>query len=99
MRSRIPIPSKQVDAFCREYHIQRLALFGSVLRDDFRPDSDVDVLVEFAPGTRTGFRFFRMQEELSKILGRRVDLNTPGCLSPYFREAVLTEAEVIHDAA
>jgi uncharacterized protein len=99
MRSRIPIPQEQVNAFCHEHHIQRLALFGSVLRDDFRPDSDVDVLVEFVPGTRTGLRFFRMQEELSVILGRRVDMNTPGCLSPYFRETVLAEAEVIHDAA
>jgi predicted nucleotidyltransferase len=65
-------------------------LFGSVLRDDFGPDSDVDVLVEFAPG----LAFISMQTELSEILGRKVDLNTPGFLSLYYRDRVLAEAEV-----
>lgn len=80
--------------FCARHRIQRLALFGSVLRDDFGPNSDVDVLVEFEPGVRTGLRFFAIQHELSEILGRRVDLNTPQCLSKYFRDQVLDEAEV-----
>ncbi|MBM4017398.1 MAG: nucleotidyltransferase family protein [Planctomycetes bacterium] len=98
-RPHIDLPKEQVAEFCRRNGIRRLALFGSVLRDDFRPDSDVDVLVEFEPGTRVGLRFFTMQEELSQILGRKVDLNTPGFLSDYFRDEVLAEAEVEYDAA
>ena len=70
----------------------------SVLRDDFRPESDIDVLVEFEPGARTGLAFFAMQDELSAILGRKVDLNTPGFLGKYFRDQVLREAEVQYDA-
>jgi predicted nucleotidyltransferase len=69
-------------------------LFGSVLRDDFRPDSDVNVLVEFEPGCIPGLRFFTLERELSEILGRKVDLNTPKFLSPYFRDEVMAEAEV-----
>ena len=83
---------------CRRHQIRRLALFGSVLRNDFGPNSDVDVLVEFEPGVRTGLKFFAIQDELSEILGRQVDLNTPGCLSKYFRAQVLTEAEVQYAA-
>jgi predicted nucleotidyltransferase len=82
-----------VEAFCRRHHIRRLSLFGSVLRDDFRPDSDVDVLVEFETGYVPGLAFFGMEEELSEILGRKVDLNTPNFLSPYFRNEVLRAAE------
>ena len=97
---RIDIPKEEIAEFCRRNHIRRLALFGSVLRDDFRPDSDVDVLVEFEPGTKVGFiRLAGMQIELSELLGRNVDLNTPGCLSKYFRDEVLAEAEVQYDAA
>jgi predicted nucleotidyltransferase len=98
-KAQIDIPKDKVADFCRRNHIRRLALFGSVLRDDFRPDSDVDVLVEFEPGTRVGLRFFAMEEELSEILGRKVDLNTAGFLSKYFRDEVLAEAEVQYDAA
>lgn len=76
-----------------------LALFGSVLRDDFRRDSDVDVLVEFEPGHTPGLEFFSMQDELSGIVGQKVDLNTPNFISPYFRERVMAEAEVLYDAA
>jgi predicted nucleotidyltransferase len=82
--------------FCRRHHIRKLALFGSVLRDDFRPDSDVDVLVEFEPGHVPGLAFFEMQDELSQILGRHVDLNTRMCLSSYFRDEVVAEAEVLY---
>src|SRR2546427_10969955 len=71
----------------------------SVLRDDFAPDSDVDVLVEFMPGHVPGLAFFDMEEELSHIIGRKVDLNTPQFLSRYFRDMVLKEAEVLYDAA
>lgn len=85
--------------FCRRNGIRRLAVFGSALRDDFRPDSDVDILVEFEPGTRIGLRFFALERELSALLGRKVDLNTPHFLSPYFRGEVLAEAEDIYVAA
>ncbi len=98
-RARIDIPRDIVAEFCRRNRIRRLALFGSVLRDDFRPDSDVDVLVEFEPDARVGLRFFALELELSEILGRKVDLNTPGFLSDYFRDEVLAEAEVQYDAA
>ncbi|MEI8080202.1 MAG: nucleotidyltransferase family protein [bacterium] len=95
----IEIPQARIDAFCRTNGIRRLAIFGSILRDDFRPESDIDVLVEFQPGVRVGLAFIRMQDELSAILGRRVDLNTPGSLSKYFRDAVLHEAEALYVAA
>ena len=96
---RIPIPLEAIAEFCRRHHIMRLALFGSVLRDDFGPDSDVDVVVEFEPDHVPGLAFFEMQDELSEILGRQVDLNTPGFLSPYFRDAVLASANTLYDAA
>lgn len=85
--------------FCRRNHIRKLSLFGSVLREDFEPDSDIDVLVEFEPGKTPGLAFFGMQDELSEMLGRKVDLNTPACLSRHFREEVLREAEVQYVAA
>lgn len=90
----VPLPQEKIAAFCRKHHIKKLAIFGSALRPDFRPDSDIDVLVEFEPGHVPGLAFFTMQEELSEILGRKVDLNTPQCLSPYFREKVLQEAKI-----
>ncbi|MFH0810408.1 MAG: nucleotidyltransferase family protein [Pseudomonadota bacterium] len=98
-RARIAIPKERVAEFCRKHHIRRLALFGSVLREDFGPGSDVDVLVEFEPEHIPGLAFFSMEAELSKILGHKVDLNTPQFLSRYFREAVLGEAEVQYVAA
>ena len=88
------IDSDKIADFCRKHHIRRLSLFGSVLRDDFGPESDVDVLVEFEPGHTPGLAFFSMEEELSRIIGRKVDLNTPGFLSPYFRDIVERESEV-----
>lgn len=98
-RLRIDVPVEKIAEFCRRHHVRKLAFFGSVLRDDFRPDSDVDVLVEFEPGQTPGLAFFGMQDELSDLLGRRVDLNTPGCLSPHFRNRVAQEAETLYDAA
>lgn len=92
----IALPRENVADFCRRHHILRLALFGSVLRPDFGPDSDVDVLVEFEPGHVPGLEFFAMEAELSEILGRRVDLNTPDFLSRYFRDDVLRAADVIY---
>ena len=93
-RAKIDIPQERIRDFCRRNHIHRLALFGSVLREDFLPDSDVDVIVEFEPGHVPGLEFFAMQDELSGILGRTVDLNTPGFLSNHFRDRVLADAEV-----
>jgi hypothetical protein len=99
MGLQITIPQEEIARFCRKNKIRRLALFGSVLRDDFTPESDVDVLVEFEPGERVGLRFFALEQELSQLLGRKVDLNTPGFLSKDFREEVQLHAEVIYDAA
>ncbi len=90
---RLEVDRERIATFCRENHIARLAWFGSVLRDDFGPDSDIDVLVEFEPGRTPGLAFFRLQDELSEIVGRKVDLNTPAFLSRYFRDEVLAEAE------
>jgi hypothetical protein len=93
--ARIAIDRENVTAFCRRHHVRRLSLFGSVLRDDFRPESDVDVLVEFEPDYRIGFLGMAgMEIELSAILGRKADLRTPAELSRYFREEVMASAEV-----
>ncbi len=89
-----------VDDFCRRHRIRRLSLFGSILRGDFGPGSDVDVLVEFEPGGAPGyFELGEMKDELSKLFDRNVDLRTPRSLSPYFRDRVLREALPLHDAA
>ncbi len=98
-RSRIEPPKNELSEFCRRHHIRKLSFFGSVLREDFTPDSDIDVLVEFEPGHVPGLRFFSIERELSELLGRVVDLHTPRFLSPYFREEVLSEAEEQYVAA
>lgn len=99
MSPQLSIDRTAIAEFCKRHHVRRLALFGSVLRGDFGPDSDVDVLVEFEPGHVPGFAFFDMQEELAGILGRRVDLHTPGSLSRYFRDRVVREAQDQYVAA
>ena len=91
---KIQVPRREIEDFCKKNHIRKLAFFGSVLREDFKSDSDIDVLVEFEEGKTPGLSFFRMQNELSEILGRKVDLNTPGFISKYFREQVMREAKV-----
>jgi predicted nucleotidyltransferase len=97
---RLAVSPAVVAEFCRRHHIRKLSLFGSVLREDFRPESDVDVLVEFEPAHIPGFfRLFEMEQELSGTLGRKVDLCTPSSLSKYFRARVLAEAFPLHDAA
>ena len=89
------IPKQQIAEFCRRNHIRKLSLFGSVLRSDFRSDSDIDVLVEFEPGHVPGLRFIQMQEELSRMFdGRPVDLVTPKFLNRRIRDEVLRSAEV-----
>ena len=95
----IPIPRQSLAEFCRRNHIRWLALFGSVLRDDFRPESDVDVLVEFESGTQIGFMALsQMQRELSEILHRPVDLVLRDGLKPVIRESVLASAQEVYAA-
>ncbi len=95
MGARIPLDREQIQDFCRRHRVAKLSLFGSVLRDDFRPDNDVDVLVEFAPDHRIGFLGMAgMDIELSGLIGRKVDLRSPAELSRYFRQDVLARAEV-----
>ena len=91
----IEVPKKEIEAFCRKHGIRKLSFFGSVLREDFGPESDVDVLVEFELGQVVGLlRLAGMEIELSGILKRKVDLRTPAELSRYFRQQVLDSAEV-----
>ena len=93
--AKIDIPKEKIAGFCRKHHIRKLAFFGSVLRDDFRPGSDIDVLVEFEAGYPVGLiRLARIERALSKLLGQKVDMNTAGFLSDYFQDKVLKEAEV-----
>jgi hypothetical protein len=99
-KARIDIPKDEIADFCRRNRIRRLALFGSVLRDDFTAESDIDVLVEFEPDARVGLLgLARLEIELGTLMGRQVDLNTPGFLSDYFRDEVVAEAEIQYDAA
>jgi predicted nucleotidyltransferase len=91
----IDIDAEELAVFCRSTGILRLSFFGSVLREDFSPASDVDVLVEFAPDAGIGlFEFVALQCELSELIGRPVDLHTPASLSHFFRESVVDSAEV-----
>jgi uncharacterized protein len=90
------IPQEKIMAFCRRHYIRRLSLFGSRVHGTPRSDSDLDVLVEFDPQHTPGLDFFAMQDELSEIFGVSVDLNTPGFISPYFRDEVLRQAEPIY---
>ena len=98
MLPKIPIDQAKIKDFCCRNHIRKLALFGSVLRDDFGPASDVDVLVEFEAGHVPGLGFFALQEELTGLLGRKVDLHTLGFLSHYFRDEVIAQAQVQYAA-
>ncbi|MBI5524177.1 MAG: nucleotidyltransferase family protein [Desulfarculus sp.] len=91
----IKVSRQSLAGFCQRHGVARLGFFGSVLRDDFRPDSDLDVLIEFLPGRGAGYlRMAAMEQELSALLGRKVDLRTPGELSAYFREEVMKESAV-----
>ncbi len=98
IKPRISIPKRQIAEFCKQNHIRKLSFFGSVLRDDFQPHSDVDVLVEFESGVSVGFiRLAGLELELSKILNRKVDLRTLAELSRYFRQEVLKTTEVQYE--
>lgn len=99
MNHTLPIerPFAAIEAFCCRQPIRKLSLFNSILRDDFKPESDVDMLVEFTPGAKIGYvELVRMEIDLTKIVGRKVDLRTPMELSQYFRQRVLDEAEPIY---
>lgn len=94
----VPVPYDDIRQICRKYHIRKLSLFGSVLRDDFGPESDIDILVEFEDGCTPGFfRLFAIREELSRAFGgKEIDLLTPQDLSCYFRDEVIAAAEVCY---
>jgi len=95
--TRIKVNQDQIAEFCRKHHIRKLSFFGSVLREDFGPESDVDVLVEFDPDHVPGILgMARLERELSTLLARKVDLRTPEDLSRYFREAVLKDAKIYY---
>jgi predicted nucleotidyltransferase len=98
-KDNIRLPREKIAEFCKRNRIRKLSLFGSALRGELREDSDIDLLVEFEPGHVPGLAFFAMENELSEILGRKVDLNTPQFLSRYFREQVLAEAELQYAAS
>ncbi len=96
MSAKIPVDRQKIAEFCQRHRIRKLALFGSVLRDDFRPDSDVDVLVEFEPDHTPGFiRLFEIEEDLSRLIGgHKPDMVTPGFLNRRIRDKVLSQAQV-----
>lgn len=95
----LPLTKEELQKFCQQHFIEKLALFGSVLREDFCSDSDVDMLVNFLPEkTPSFFALSDIQDKLTEIVGRTVDLRTPEELSPYFRDRVLAEARVIYDS-
>ena|SRR2546423_5575961 len=96
----IELPREQMEAFCVRHHIRKLSLFGSVLTPRFQPSSDIDLLVEFEPGQGPGYLGLAgMELELSDLLGRKVDLRTPGEISRYFRDRVLASAVVQYECA
>ena len=97
MSLRLPVPHEALRRFCRTYGVREVAVFGSAVRDDFREDSDVDILIDLAPDARVGLvQLQRMRDELAQIWGRPVDLLTRDGLNPHIRDAVLQEAEIVH---
>lgn len=97
MSFQIDTSREEIERLCEHFHVERLAVFGSALREDFGPMSDVDVLVEFEAGHTPGLGFARLQRELSGILGRRVDLHTYHGLSRYFRDEVREQSEALYE--
>jgi predicted nucleotidyltransferase len=96
---KLRIPHQQISSFCQEHHIRSLAVFGSFVRDAEGPDSDIDMLVDFEPGHVPGFDFFLLELKLSRLLGRKVDLQTASFLSPEVRRSALSEAVTVYDQA
>ena len=97
--SQIRIPRHKIKAFCQKHYIRSLAFFGSFVRSDFQSDSDIDILVEFEPGHTPGYDFFLLEEELSRLLGRKVDLQTPAFLGPGILQTALSEAVRVYEQA
>src|SRR5689334_4840683 len=95
----VGVEPEEIAQFCRREHIRRLAVFGSVARGEAEPGSDLDLLVEFEPGSCVGYRFFEIQDELSLMFGRTVDLNTPGFLGPRLLERVQKDVSPLYEAA
>ena len=97
----VTMARQELDKFCKKNNIYKLSLFGSAQRNELRPDSDLDILVEFKKGcTPSFFELHRMEVELAEIFnGRKVDLRTPGGLSKYFREEVVSDSEVLYTEA
>lgn len=91
--------SEEIKAFCRKNHIRKMSFFGSVIRNDFGPNSDIDVLVEFENGHTPGYDFFLMEAELSRLLKRKVDLQTPAFLGAEIRGSVLDKAVIAYERA
>jgi predicted nucleotidyltransferase len=98
LASGIEVSRESLAEICGRYHIHELAVFGSAARGDMRPGSDVDILVEFAPGAHPGLGFFRLEEELSELFGRPVDLGRKSLLKPLVRPGVLRDAVVLYAA-
>lgn len=97
VQGRINIPDKALAELCRRYYVRELGLFGSVLCDDFRDDSDIDVLVEFEPGARIGLlEFIGLKQDLAELIGRDVDLVEKAGLKQFLRDRVLSSAQVIY---
>jgi uncharacterized protein len=98
MNIQVEIPVDEIVTLCKRYPVRSLALFGSVFREDFHPDSDIDMLVEFPPEARAGcFTMGKMQVDPSELLGREVDLKTTEDLSQYFRQKVIEAAQVLYE--
>jgi predicted nucleotidyltransferase len=93
----IHVPHYLIEAYCQKHHIRSLAFFGSFVRNDFTPESDIDVLVEFEPDHTPGYDFFLLEGELSELLGRKVDLQTASFLSPRVRQSALSEAVTVYE--
>ena len=94
----LDISHERIAACCRRRGVRRLAVFGSAIRRDFTEQSDIDLLVEYEPDVQAGLSFFALQDELTEIIGRKVDLHAPGFLDQYYRDQVLGEAETIYVA-
>lgn len=94
---KIAFPKNKIRDFCRKYHVKKFSFFGSILTDKFGPDSDIDVLVEFEPNAHPNyFLLVDMENDLTKIFGRRTDVRTPNEISHYYRQQVLSEAKSIY---
>ena len=98
LASGIEIPAEKIAQICRKYGVKEMAIFGSAARGEMRPDSDVDIFVEFYPEVRIGWEFFDLEEELAQVFARKVDLGTKRILKPWIRHEVMRDARIIYAA-